>query len=147
MALSQADNAAAAEPARMSDNVMPRPRVAFLGVRWLDWSSQMGVNRYAAGTVRPGHTPSPLRGCFHMAGLPKMKTEPPKTDLLIGIANIAAELGVTPRTARHMIASDQIPTFVFASRRCARRSTLQAFLAEREAAGASRFMSTILSAG
>jgi hypothetical protein len=54
-------------------------------------------------------------------------------DLLRGAAAIAAFLGTTPRRAFHICTTSQIPAFKIGGLWHARRTTLQAFFAEREA--------------
>lgn len=54
-------------------------------------------------------------------------------DLLYGAAPIADFLGMTEKQARHRIERGQVPTFRIGGTVCARRSTLNAWLAEQEA--------------
>lgn len=65
-----------------------------------------------------------------------MNATPTDADLLYGVKPIAAFLGIRERQARHLIDAKKLPTFSFpgSSIICARRSTLNAWLAEREAA-------------
>lgn len=59
-------------------------------------------------------------------------------DLLYGIPRIAKHLGLSDRQARHLAETGAVPTFKLPPGNkiiCARRSTLNAWLAEREAAG------------
>lgn len=57
-------------------------------------------------------------------------------DLLYGVPAIADHLGLTSRQARHLADTGAVPTFKLPGNKivCARRSTLNAWLAEREAA-------------
>lgn len=56
-------------------------------------------------------------------------------DLLEGLAAIAAFLRVKPRRVQHLMATAGLPTFSLSGRVLnARKSTLNAWLAEREAA-------------
>lgn len=59
-------------------------------------------------------------------------------DLLYGAPAIAAFLGLGERQARHLSDTGAIPTFKLPGNKiiCARRSTLSAWLAEREAKAA-----------
>jgi len=56
-------------------------------------------------------------------------------DFLYGAPAIAAALGLSTRQARHLSDTGAIPTFKLPGNKiiCARRSTLNAWLAEREA--------------
>lgn len=67
---------------------------------------------------------------WHMTG-----PSEPQSDLLYGVPAIAAHLGVSARQARHLGETGAIPTFKLPGNKiiCARRSTLNAWLAEREA--------------
>lgn len=56
-----------------------------------------------------------------------------KADLLYGVKAIAAFLSVPSRAAQHRIDQGVIPTFRIGASICARRSTLNAWLAECEA--------------
>ena len=60
-----------------------------------------------------------------------MKESP---DLLYGIDAIARHLGITPRQTKHRCATTDLPTFRMGRNVCARRSSLDRWLAEREAA-------------
>ena len=55
-------------------------------------------------------------------------------DLLYGMPAIAVHLGLKTPQARHLSDKGSIPTFKVGKLTCARRSTLNAWLAEREAA-------------
>ncbi|MFB0493621.1 hypothetical protein ABIE45_006277 [Methylobacterium sp. OAE515] len=55
-------------------------------------------------------------------------------DLLYGMPAIAGHLGLKVPQARHLADKRTIPTFKVGKLTCARRSTLNAWLAEREAA-------------
>jgi hypothetical protein len=57
----------------------------------------------------------------------------PEQDLLYGVPAIATFLGIRPRQAKHRVATGEIPSFRIGESICARRSTLTAWLAEREA--------------
>ena len=57
------------------------------------------------------------------------------SDLLQGYAEIGEHLRMTPNAAKHRVKSEAIPVFRMGRIVCARRSTLNAWLAEREAAG------------
>ncbi len=59
--------------------------------------------------------------------------DPNVADLLHGTAEIANHLGLRRRQVEGMIARRTIPTFRLGKTVCARRSTLNAFIAEREA--------------
>lgn len=63
-------------------------------------------------------------------------TARPEPDLLSGYAEIGGHLGVSERQAKHLAGSGSIPTFKLPGSAIvrARRSTLNAWLAEREAA-------------
>lgn len=54
-------------------------------------------------------------------------------DLLYGAAPIAKYLGLTEKQARHRIDTGHIPSFRIGSTICARRSTLNQWLADQEA--------------
>lgn len=56
------------------------------------------------------------------------------SDLLTGYAAIGAYLGWKTRTVQHLAERGELPIFKIGGKRCARRSTLNAWLAEREAA-------------
>ncbi|GGC70755.1 DNA-binding protein [Chelatococcus reniformis] len=56
-------------------------------------------------------------------------------DLLSGWIAIGKHLGMKPDAARHLARTSGLPTFKLGKTVCARRSTLNAWLAEREAAG------------
>ena len=56
------------------------------------------------------------------------------SDNLYGVAAIARFLGMPEKPCRHRIEKGEIPTFHIGAIRCARRSTLTGWLAEREAA-------------
>lgn len=60
----------------------------------------------------------------------------PESDLLYGVPAIARHLGLKVPQARHLADKGAIPTFKLPGNKniCARRSTLSAWLAEREAA-------------
>lgn len=60
--------------------------------------------------------------------------EIPERDLLYGVPAIAAFLGIRGRQAKHRVSTGEIPTFRIGESICARRSTLNTWLAEREAA-------------
>ena len=55
-------------------------------------------------------------------------------DFLYGMPAVAAHLGLKVPQARHLSDKGTIPTFKVGKLTCARRSTLNAWLAEREAA-------------
>lgn len=63
-------------------------------------------------------------------------SDPENSDLLSGHAEIGAHLRMTERQAKHLAAIQAIPTFKLPGSNIvrARRSTLNAWLAEREAA-------------
>lgn len=56
------------------------------------------------------------------------------SDLLTGYAAIGSFLGWKARTVRHLASRGEMPIFNVGGKCCARRSTLNAWLAEREAA-------------
>lgn len=58
-----------------------------------------------------------------------------KSDLLSGLEAIAGFLNVPRRRAKHWHEKGLLPTFKIIDIVCARRSSLAAWLAEREAAG------------
>lgn len=58
----------------------------------------------------------------------------PETDLLTGVAAIAAHLGMTDRQVYHLHDSGELPTFKLGAKVCARRSTLARHFAEQERA-------------
>ena len=57
----------------------------------------------------------------------------PEADLLVGVDAIAAYLGYTRSAAQHLIDEQTMPVFRIGRRVHARRSTLNAWLAECEA--------------
>ena len=59
---------------------------------------------------------------------------PRQSDLLYGVPAIARFLRLRERQARHRIDNGTIPTFRLDGTICARESSLNAWLAEREAA-------------
>ncbi|MFG1461753.1 DNA-binding protein [Xanthobacter sp. DSM 24535] len=59
------------------------------------------------------------------------------SDLLSGIAAIAQHLSITPRQAKHRIATCALPIFRMGRTICARKSTLTAWMAEQETLAAS----------
>lgn len=60
-------------------------------------------------------------------------TDPERSDLLHGVAAIADYLNMRRRVAQHRIDKGEVPTFRLGKNVCARRSTLNAWLAECEA--------------
>lgn len=62
-----------------------------------------------------------------------MNMHPEKADLLYGMPAIARHLGLKVPQARHLSDKGTIPTFKIGKLTCARRSTLEAWLAEQEA--------------
>lgn len=62
-----------------------------------------------------------------------METTLTDSDVLYQVSAIAAFLGMPEKAARHRIATGEIPTFKIGRSICARRSTLNAWIAEREA--------------
>lgn len=58
-----------------------------------------------------------------------------KADILYGVPEIAAFMGMTARQVYHLRDSGALPTFTLpgGGKVCARRSTLNAWLAEQEA--------------
>jgi len=70
---------------------------------------------------------------FRPRGAPDI-TGNPSSDLLYGVRAIATFLGMTPEQARPLIEGDIIPTFRLPghTKRCARKSTLNARWAEIE---------------
>jgi len=66
-----------------------------------------------------------------------MNSDESDSDLLYGVPRIARHLGLSDRQARHLAETGAIPTFKLPGNKiiCARRSTLNAWLGEREAAG------------
>jgi hypothetical protein len=63
-----------------------------------------------------------------------MTSQSEPADFLYGAPAIAAFLGMTEKQARHRIEAKQIPTFKVGGTICARRSSLNAWIAEQEAA-------------
>jgi len=59
-------------------------------------------------------------------------------DLLYGLPAIAGQLGLSNDQVRHLAKSHGLPTFKLGRSVCARRSTLMAWLAEREEASRAR---------
>lgn len=57
------------------------------------------------------------------------------SNLLFGLNAISSFLGTTPDRTRSLIRSEHLPTFRIGGRLCARRSSLFAYIAERELAG------------
>ncbi|MER2249519.1 DNA-binding protein [Methylorubrum podarium] len=57
------------------------------------------------------------------------------SDILYRVAAIAAFLGMPEKATRHRVEAGEIPTFRIGRTVCARRSTLNTWLAEREATG------------
>ena len=57
-----------------------------------------------------------------------------QSELLESVAEIGVYLNRTPRRVHHLIDREGLPVFKLAGRICARRSTLDRWLAEREAA-------------
>lgn len=55
-------------------------------------------------------------------------------DVLHGVPAIAAEMRLNPRQVYHLKEQHGLPTFKIGRTVCARRSAIQAWLAEREAA-------------
>ncbi|MDB5596243.1 MAG: hypothetical protein JWM36_3204 [Hyphomicrobiales bacterium] len=62
-----------------------------------------------------------------------MAYENDRSDLLSGYEEIGAYLGWTTRQAKHRAATGGLPTFKIGNIVCARRSSLDAWIAEREA--------------
>lgn len=60
-------------------------------------------------------------------------TDATETDLLYGMAAIAAHLGITRKVAYHLHGKGEIPTFKMGDKVCARRSALARYFAEQEA--------------
>lgn len=60
----------------------------------------------------------------------------PLPDLLYGVKAIAEHLGLDEKTARHRVDRKVIPTFKMGGTVCARRSTLDGWLADLERTGA-----------
>ncbi len=60
--------------------------------------------------------------------------EAENSDLLQGYAAIGEHLHMSPGATKHRVKSESIPVFRMGRIVCARRSTLNAWLAEREAA-------------
>ncbi|EYR81851.1 hypothetical protein [Shinella sp. DD12] len=58
-----------------------------------------------------------------------------KADLLYGVASIAKHLGITERRALYLKEKGSIPTFQIDRTVCARKTSLNAWLAEQEAKG------------
>ena len=59
-------------------------------------------------------------------------------DLLTGYEAIGEYLNWKPRTVRHRVVQGEIPTFKVGRHCCARRSSLNAWLAEQEASSERR---------
>ncbi|AWI89233.1 DNA-binding protein [Methylobacterium sp. DM1] len=64
-----------------------------------------------------------------------MKRDVDESDILYRVGAIATFLGMPVKAARHRVEAGEIPTFRIGRTVVARRSTLTAWLAEREAAG------------
>lgn len=62
-----------------------------------------------------------------------VKNEPDGADLLHGAVEIADFLGLNKRKAEYWIASTDVPVFKIGRAICARRSTLNQWLADQEA--------------
>lgn len=62
-----------------------------------------------------------------------MEQEKEGADLLYGVPAIAAFLGLQVKQLRHRIAEGYVPAFRIGGTICARRSTLNQWLAEQEA--------------
>ena len=62
-----------------------------------------------------------------------LQHQPEDSDLLYKVSAIARFLGMTEKQARHRVERGEIPSFKLFGSRCARRSTLTAWLAEQEA--------------
>lgn len=60
--------------------------------------------------------------------------EAANSDLLQGYAAIGAHLNMTPDATKHRVKSERIPVFRMGRIVCARRSTLDRWVAEREVA-------------
>lgn len=56
-----------------------------------------------------------------------------ESDLLYGFEAIAKYLRLTPRQAKHRVATGEIPAFKIGRNVCARRASLSAWLADLEA--------------
>lgn len=56
-------------------------------------------------------------------------------DLLYGAGPISRFMGLTEKQVRHRIEAGQIPSFKIGGTICARRSSLNSWLAEQEAKG------------
>lgn len=69
-----------------------------------------------------------------MEDLASPHLKPADGDLLHGLPAIAGHLGIGARQAAHLKDTAGLPTFKLGKTVCARRSTLNAWLAEREAA-------------
>jgi hypothetical protein len=66
-------------------------------------------------------------------------------DLLIGADAIADYLGISIRTARGFITNKTLPVFKLSGRVCAKKSTIDALVAERESAGTREWLERRLS--
>ncbi|MDH2091130.1 DNA-binding protein [Rhizobium pusense] len=62
-------------------------------------------------------------------------TEIHEPDLLYGAPAIAAHMGLTQRTVYHLHECGEFPTFKIGGKVCARRSTINNWLAEIEQSG------------
>jgi len=62
--------------------------------------------------------------------------EQQRADLCHGIKEIAAHIGLTERQAKHLHERRQLPTFKLGRNVCGRRSSLDEWLRQAEAAGA-----------
>lgn len=62
-----------------------------------------------------------------------MDTTIEAVDLLYGVPAISAATGLTEAAIYHLHKRDDFPTFKIGGKVCARRSTLNAWLAEQEA--------------
>lgn len=62
-----------------------------------------------------------------------MEQEQDRADLLYGVPAMAAYLGLSEKQLRHRIEAGSIPSFKIGGTVCARRSSINEWLAEQEA--------------
>jgi len=61
-----------------------------------------------------------------------MEQDNDRADLLYGVPEIAAFMGRTPNTIYYLARSEDFPTFKIGGKVCARRSSINAWLAQLE---------------
>ncbi|MFG1465247.1 DNA-binding protein [Xanthobacter sp. DSM 24535] len=57
----------------------------------------------------------------------------PKSDVLVGVSAIAAHLGMSARQAKHRVHLNMLPVFRMGRTVCARKTTLNEWMAKQEA--------------